>query len=163
MAHRSAMRRRGARALRRAVGSPATAMVILLMAGLNIGLLLAPAFLMLLDTPAPSDVLDPRRHQYVTRDVAVVHIVLASAFVAGLTRPGMRLRLWAWAATLLGIEAASIGAATPALEGFAPLIGSTLLALWAFDRSRLVSIPRADRTPAGRGVHLIHSQQTAGQ
>ncbi|GGJ40593.1 hypothetical protein [Neoroseomonas lacus] len=138
-------------------------MAILLMAGLNIGLLLAPAFLMLLGMPAPPDVLDPRRHPDVMRDGAVVHIAIASAFAAGLTRPSMLPRLWTGAATLLGIEAASIGAATSVLEGLAPLIGSTLLALWAFSRSRLVSIDEADPTPACHGVHPIHSRQTAGQ
>jgi hypothetical protein len=99
----------------------------------------------------------------VMRDGAVVHIAVASAFAAGLTRPGMRLRLWVGAAAFLGIEAASIGSATPILGGLAPLIGSTLLALWAFGRSRLVSIDESDRTPARHGAHPSHSRQAAGQ
>lgn len=163
MAHRSAMHRRSMRALRCAVGSPATAMGILLMAGLNIGLLLAPLFLTLLGLPAPPDVLNARRHPDVIRDGAVAHIAIASALAAGLNRPSMRLWLWSGAATLLGIEAASIGAATPVLGGLAPLIGSTLLALWAFGRSRLVSIDEADRTPARHDVHTIRSGPTAAQ
>lgn len=118
-------------------------MAILLMAGLNIGLLLAPAFLMLLGVPAPPDVLNPRGHQDVMRDGAVAHIALASAFAGGLTRPSMRLRLWTGVATLLGVEAASIGSAALVLGGLAPLIVSTLLAFWA---CRILGEPSRSRT-----------------
>lgn len=138
-------------------------MVTLLMTGLKIGLTPAPALLMLPDASAQSNVLDLRHHQDAMRDVAVVHIVLVSALVAGSPRYSMRLQLWTTAATLLGIEALSIGVATLTLKGFAALIGSTQLALRAVDCSPPARSHRANRPPAGRSVDLFHSRQTAGQ
>ncbi len=150
----------GVRGLRRAVGNPAAVMVILLMTGSKFGLPPAVALLMLPATSAQSNALELRRHQDAMRTVAVVHIVLASAVVVGSAQLNTRLQLWTAAATLLGIEAVSIGVATLATKGLAPLIGSTLLALRAIDCSRSRG---SNRPSAGRGVDLFRSPQMAGQ